>query len=131
MNPFFKTNDILLINNIIDIESHNIGSCFLVDGKIHRLIGKNIFKGDRLIYQDEQKSPPKAIVLGKIIERNKKKYITIHSHPLLIFISKRLAFLSNFNMEGNKLCLLLLLMIVFLGSLHRFLELFIVKEFKS
>ncbi len=131
MNPFFKTNDILLISKVMINEVNDVGSCFLVDGKIHRLIETNIFKGDRLIYRDELLTPPEAIVLGKIIEKNKKIYLTMHSVPILFFISKMIAQLSHFNVEKNILRPLILLLIISLGATHRFLELFFLKEFKS
>jgi hypothetical protein len=131
MNPFFTTDDVLLINQINFSGAKTIGHCFLIDGKIHRQTASGAFKGDRLLYNDEIKTTPSAIVIGKIIERKNKKYLTNHSNPILFNISKAIAFLSRYNFEKNKFRSMLLVLIILLSKLHCRLELLTLEEFQS
>lgn len=131
MNPFFKSDDILLINQSNCITQNQIGYCFLIDDKIHRQVEPMIFKGDRLLYNDILKSKPVAVVIGKIIQRKSKKYLTNHEHLLLKKISLLIAHFSKLNIEQNKFRPLVLVSIISLSYCHRFFELFTLKEFKS
>jgi len=131
MAPFFKSNDVLLLEMGHHLNSQNLGLCYLIENNIHRLIATNSYKGDRLIYYDKVNSLPTAIVVGKIVEKNQKKYLTNHLNPFLLFISKLIAVLSRFNLEKSTLRLPSLILIIVLGSSHRFLENLTLKEFQS
>ena len=131
MKPFFQSEEILLVKKDINVNNLKKGQCVLVDGNIHRYLHNNQVKGDRLLYFDPTTSQPSAFVIGKILHRKNKKFLSDHNDYVLRNIAKTISTLSNLNRESNPFRIIILLLIIFLSYSHRTIELFTAREFKT
>jgi signal peptidase I len=129
MKPFLISDDYVLVSdNFAKSSSKEIGECLYLSDTVHRLISNNQTKGDRLIYVDpfDVSSNDVRIVLGRVlskkIDHNNKLDVSDYHHPVLIFISKILSFLSKKNIEQSKFRFFILINIFIFAKTHRSLE---------
>jgi len=114
MSPFLKSSDQVLVE--CDFKEFVFGHCYLLKKNeqffAHRYIGKNCFKGDRLIYLDEFEE-----IIGLVKYRIKDNSIFPINYS---FLSKLMAHLSSFNLYRYRLLRFIpLFLIIFLGKVER------------
>ncbi len=114
MSPFLKSEDRVLINK----KFHSIisGHCYLLkkDNRffVHRYIGNNSFKGDRLIYLDDFDQ-----IIGEVSYIQKDASLKEIKYG---FLASLIAFFSRLNLEKYRIVRFLpLFFIIILGKIER------------